>query len=621
MTNSKKNSRDEFIACDWTYDVLPENYYGYSSIMQSLEKSAKEKLESGLEEQSIILNLLSRCASMRMAPSSLNEPFKPYFQAYQAGRRSALPEDINSDELAFFEEILDDVTEPWLKSRLADLLWLCNTPKNPKHAKTAIDLYISHVIDSDTWHRDVNDCWERAARLCMQLRDYDRLDGIKNQLFSSFQLEHSNSKFMTLWIANLMDKLNIDSDFKEDIALALFNSGNVLLDLGDFNSARYYFELSSKKYNPYNDEKGWLDSLVALADCFEREADSRASGSNMVANSFYENAIQAYRRIPTKHRDDYHVSDKVSEVRKKLAESGKASLDEMGLFKIPGVDLSDTIEASRAHVAGKQSLEEGLMYFVGLYSGPKYNTLQSSAQESMQDSIIGSLFGSTQMNGDGRVVGKTPSMNLNAGEDDPNNQAVLNRQIQQQFGIETQLVVEGQIFPALQQLLMEHRISKELLKALCHHSSIVPEDRECLLGHALWLGFEYDFGSSIHLLCPQVEHIVRIKLKEAGAHTSNIDPEGIENEKGLSTIMELPEAIEVFGEDLCFELKSIFTNSFGANLRNEVAHGLLNDSSSSSISTIYAWWMVLRLVVHSLIGANGSKVEEESSKSSCISDA
>ena len=592
--------RDEFVALNWNYDDATESHYGYSSVMQRLDESARQKSESGLEEQERILNLLSRAASMMLVSSSLNEPFKPYFQNFQAGRRSALPDDFTQEELVFFEEILRDVNEPWLRARLADLLWLCKTPKNPDHAKIAIDSYISHSIEPDTWHRDVNDCWERAARLCMQLRDFDRLGEIKNQLFSAFKLEYSNSKFMTLWIADLMDKLNIDTDFKEDVALALFKGGQTLQELGDYNSARSYFDLSSKKFKQSGDEKACLDSLVALAECFEQEADSRSAGSNMIANSLYENAIQAYRRIPAKHREDYIVGEKISKIRKKISETGEAALGEMGVIKTPGVDLTDTITASMDHVSGKHTLEEALIYFVGLYSGPKYSTLQTSAKESMQNSIVGSLFGSTHMGGDGRVVGKTPPMNLNAGEDDPDNQAVLNRQIQQQFGIETQLVVEGQILPALRQVLMEHRVTKELLIALCHHSPIVPEDRESLLGHAFWLGFEHDFGSAIHLLCPQVEHIVRMQLKGAGAHTSNIDRYGIENENGLSTLMDMPEAIQVFGEDLCFEVKSIFTDSLGSNLRNEVAHGLLNDVSSSSISTIYAWWMVLRLVVHSL---------------------
>jgi len=617
MTISNETfSRDDFLACNWAYEVLPEKHYGYSSIMQSLDKCSKKKTESGLEEQSRVLSVLSRAASMMISPDSLNEPFKPYFQDYQAGRRSPIPEDFTSEELHFFTEILHDITEPWLKARLADLLWLCKKPKDPDHAKSAIDIYTSHELNSETWHRGVNECWERGARLAMQLRDFERIEMIKNALFSSFNCKHADSKFMSLWVARLMDKLNIDSGFREDIASILFKNANELLSLEDFHSARSYFELASKKFKQSDDEKGWLDSLALFATCFEQEADSRSSGSHMVANSFYENAIQAYRRIPTKHRDDYNVSDKINGIRKKITVSGKESLGEMGLIKTPGIDISDTIEAAKSHVSGKASFEEGLMFFAGLSSGPNVGSLQSSAQETLQSSIISSMFGSTHMSADGRVVGKTPPMNLNASEDDANNQAVLNRQIQQHFGIEIQLTVEGKILPALRQLVLEHRVTKELLKDLCKHSPLVPDNREHLLGYALWLGFEHEFGSAIHLLCPQIEHIVRVKLKEAGAHTSNIDRDGIENENGLSTLLELPEANEVFGADLSFELRSIFTDSLGSNLRNEVAHGLLDDNSSFSVSTIYAWWMVIRLLVHSIIINNNSASEGANDPSS-----
>lgn len=613
MTNSLvEYTRENFIACEWRYDVLPEEHYGYSSVMQSLQKRAKEKSESGQEEQAKILELLGRSVSMMLNPNSLSEPFKPHYQDYQAGRRSTLPEDFTKDELAFFEDILDDINEPWLKARLSDLLWLCKKPKNPGHAKIAIESYIIHPIDPDAWHRDIKNCWERAAVLCKQIRDFDKLNEIKNQLFVAFDIEYPSSKFMALWLADLMDKLKIDSDFREDIAHALYRIGNVLKEEGDFNSARSYFELATKKYQQCDVKQDWLECLVSTADCFEREANSRSGDSNMVANSFYENAIQAYRRIPAKHRDAYEVNNKIKLIRTKITDSGQASLDEMRFVKTPGVDISNIIELSLAHVSGKNSFEEALLYFTGLYPGPEYNKLSTIAKENMKQSLLGSLLGSSHMSGDGRVVAKTPPMNLNSGEDAPANQAVLHRQIQQQFAIEIKLVVEGQILPALRQMLMEHRASKEFLEALCHHAPIVPQDRKCLLGYALWLGFEHDFGNAIHLLCPQVEHIVRIQLKEAGSHTSNIDQEGIENENGLSTLMDLTEATQIFGEDLVFEIKSVFTDVLGFNLRNEVAHGLLDDNSSSTISTIYAWWMILRLVVRSIMVGNAHNNEAQS---------
>jgi hypothetical protein len=63
----------------------------------------------------------------------------------------------------------------------------------------------------------------------------------------------------------------------------------------------------------------------------------------------------------------------------------------------------------------------------------------------------------------------------------------------------------------------------------------------------------------------------------------------------------MQEAVAVFGQDKLFELKALFANSIGPNLRNEVAHGLLTDNAAYSASPVYAWWMLLRMVIHSII--------------------
>lgn len=610
METSLQLTRELFLECNWNYDITPEEHYGYSSVMSYLQKSSKEMLERGKTEHSKTLELLARAASMMLTPSSINEPFKAYYHDFQAGRRSTLPEDFTEDELAFFDEIISDINEPWLKSRLADILWLLKRPRNIEYAKLAITSYISLPIDGATWVCDVNKCWERVTRLCIQIKWLEKLKEIKVNLFSAFCLEYPTDRFMKLWIAELLDNLRIDNDFINEIALSLQKTATNLQNQSDFHSAIQYFELASKKHKQYSNDKGWLVCLIGVAECYQLEADSRSGDSNMVSNSFYEKAIKAYRRIPTKHRNTYGVEDKIRSLREKITATGQASLSEMGMVRTPGIDISDMMKQSIEHVANKQSSEEALMYFTGLFNGADCQELEVNAKKTMQGSFLSSFFGSIQMSSDGRVVAKTPAMNLNADEDNSVNKAVLHRQIQQQFSIEVQLVVEGQILPALRQLLMEHRFTKEFLTAICNHSPIVPQNRDELLGYALWLGFEYEFGAAIYLLCPQVEHIIRTQLKDAGAHTSNLDKEGIENENGLSTLMDLPEAHKLFGDNLTFEIKSVFTDPLGFNLRNEVAHGLLDDNTSSSIHTIYAWWMVLKLVITSIM--NGVSKNNES---------
>jgi hypothetical protein len=78
--------------------------------------------------------------------------------------------------------------------------------------------------------------------------------------------------------------------------------------------------------------------------------------------------------------------------------------------------------------------------------------------------------------------------------------------------------------------------------------------------------------------------------------TTTLDSKGIETENALGSLMDLEETEMVFGEDLAFEIRSLFCDPFGPNLRNEVAHGLLDDGACRSTYSVYAWWFGLKLV-------------------------
>jgi hypothetical protein len=138
------------------------------------------------------------------------------------------------------------------------------------------------------------------------------------------------------------------------------------------------------------------------------------------------------------------------------------------------------------------------------------------------------------------------------------------------YGLEVGLVVQGDIWPALEVLALEHRLRESDFVAIAGRSPIVPKGRERLFGKALFAGYDKDFVSALHLLVPQIEHMVRWHLKAAGIKTTNLDKDGVENENGLNALVELPEVTQIFGEDLSFELKALFCDAFGANLRNEL---------------------------------------------------
>nr|WP_279342576.1 DUF4209 domain-containing protein [Geotalea sp. SG265] len=189
-----------------------------------------------------------------------------------------------------------------------------------------------------------------------------------------------------------------------------------------------------------------------------------------------------------------------------------------------------------------------------------------------------------------------------------------------QHGRELRFLVHGCIWPALEVLRLEHRVTEEAFVTLAANSPIVPPGRAVLFGKALFAGFDNDFITALHVLVPQIENLVRWHLKSRGIKTTNLDTNGIENENGLSTLAELPEMDKVFGEDFTFEVRALFCDSFGPNLRNEVAHGLLTSDSAQSEYSVYAWWFALRIIFRALLNSaqnqvsEGSKEEDEAAQ-------
>lgn len=157
-------------------------------------------------------------------------------------------------------------------------------------------------------------------------------------------------------------------------------------------------------------------------------------------------------------------------------------------------------------------------------------------------------------------------------------------------------VIPGRVVPALETMLAEHRLRLRDFEGICNQSSIVPPQRSRAFAKALFSGYELDFDSAIHRLVPQIENMVRYHLKAAGAVTTVLDKEGIEAEVNLGTLLDKPEALLVFGEDLVFEMQAMFCESRGPNFRHHLAHGLLEDKDFETAFSVYAWCLALRLV-------------------------
>jgi hypothetical protein len=258
------------------------------------------------------------------------------------------------------------------------------------------------------------------------------------------------------------------------------------------------------------------------------------------------------------------------------------------LLHSPKIDITQIVKDAQESVSGKPVFD-ALFTFTNICHEERVVDLYNSARKQTQRHILSSIFGGKIISTDGRVVAKHPSCLENEEE-------FIFGEMTKNYLFSIGLSVRGIISPALEILLLEHRLCEADFIQLSAQSPIVPEGRALLFGKALFRGYDGDFASALHLLVPQIEHMVRTLLKLMNVKTTNLDRNGIENENGLSTLIDLPETKDILGEDLVFKFKALFCSSLGANLRNELAHGLIDEDACYSPYAIYAWWLGLKLV-------------------------
>jgi hypothetical protein len=592
-------SLDDFRASGWKQTLDQAAREGYPTMWQTLSEAARSAIEQRRNNHGKVLWLLADACSMMLSPSSHNEPFKPY--AVFHDRRSVIPDDLPEADITFFAQIVDEIDDNWLKARLADLVWLKGNPRNTAFALKAIDGYRGLPLNVDTWIHGGRDCWPRAISLARMLKAGagDRLEQMEASIIVAFNTATRADGFLGLWLADLLRSNGLGREHRTDVAGKLEALAHEFDREGDLHRAREYFSAAAEWHKAIPDEAKAAEMTVAVAEGWVKEAVARSASDNpshMAAASFYENAIQTYRMIPRAERSTHRVDERIAELRGQLNESGERSIGEMGVIRTPGVDISQLAEKARKSVTGL-SAQEALLAFANLHRGANAEELRSSALERMRQHPLQSLLAATVMSRDGRVIAKRPTMSL-GGEPTESDEVAIRAEMIRNYGVLVSIVVGGDIWPALEVLLLEHRLREGDFIEVARHSPIIPKERAGLFGKALFAGYERDFVTALHLLIPQLEHLVRVHLKQAGAKTTNLDKDGIENENGMSTLMDLPEVEQVFGKDLAFELKSLFCDAFGPNLRNEVAHGLLDADECQSPYAIYAWWLTLRLTVN-----------------------
>lgn len=535
-----------------------------------------------------LAGLLSQIASFSTRPDDWAVPYEPMLNMVEG--RTAAPGDLSQPQLNILMAIAEQLPDPLLRARVCDVLAICETGRQRvRWYEAEVDAVLGATVSGATWGRD-DDTWDRALLVARRLGS--TLD-TKLQALGTLLIEYVLTADPSAFpgsVADLLAKHNFAGGRASHVASRM----REIAAAAPPEVARGYRARAARWHRMAGDfEAAFADQLFLVSSLMsEAEQLDVASDSNAHARSahLYERALKELREIPRRRREEMGVPNLTTELASRIRAAGAATLGTMGVFESDAVDLSDSRRQSVEAVSGREPID-ALMAFVALMPLVSYAKERSNAEELLREHPLQTLFSNIHYSRDGRVIHRSAGQ---GGEPIYGEDPATWRQMIQSYEFRISLAVQGALAPAWIALSNEHRLTVENFVEIMRGSSIVPSDHERLLAQALYYGYDGDFITAAQLLAPQVEHIVRLHLRNAGQQTSTLE-NGVEHEIGLTSLMSRAAVTEIFGEDIAFEIRALLCGPIGPNLRNEFAHGLVNDASVGSAHAFYCWWLVLRL--------------------------
>lgn len=572
-------------AIDARLDASREPYCAYySTALREASAEAEGRSDGELAE---LLRLLGAIAGGRVNRADPTLSYDPFYISEQ---RRPVPQQLADDEVAALRTVAEVTTNIVLKARLLDVLW--HARRDLAACQRAVTAYLdaAEIARGSFTHRV-----EHVARGVGLARGlgwrHQTFVASKARLLALTRSVDANEPrgFFACQMFEIVCDYVSAEEARPFIDSALHRA-NTARAASDFHAAEQYFLVAAKLQQKVGDNAAVSATNVLLGESLVERAEQFA---NQAQPSFMGAVHWMARGIEQLQRQ--HVPrERLTQLRARLAEMQQRSLGEMAVIQLPA-DLVAAMDAEQRHnrelvrqaVTGRRFPEALLRLAQGL---PLCSLaeIRTSLDRMARQAPLQALMARNQLDDRGRteaVIGGA----IGAEQEAAMQARAYAHALQWIWPARADLIAH-----AVNTIYEEHTPRREDLFFVANSSPWVVQDHEEIVVRGLLAGLYHEWMTSAHLLVPQFEASIRSVMERQGVIVANLE-DGVEQDRTLGALLDLPECGALLGGGLVFELRGLLLEKTGFNFRNTLAHGLLTDRECYSVPAVLSWWLMLRL--------------------------
>ncbi|HDR0221809.1 TPA: DUF4209 domain-containing protein [Staphylococcus aureus] len=517
--------------------------------------------------------------------------------SFDDGREWPDIQKFTNDQIKYYEQRLNETNNLFLKVRYSDFLFEHGNKKITKTKYEISKCLLSCLVEILTYYSDDFNYTSVLARLVevsLLMGDREKLEKAIELIYLKMDEFDYNNEYSYVYELSKLIREILKSKHKKIILENHLNKIIIVLEKAiknNFEDKNYYLhrvfceELSQyRKFDLISSERR-SELKKEIGKSYELEAEYQQGRNNkslLVKANFLEKAMEKYMEIGEREK-----SNKMKILVKWTYEEYENS-NEMNLIRIP---IEFPKEAIDKIIEGFISSDVQISLDKIAYSNdliPKITVIEDLVDKLSKEFPLQGLISKGLLN-DGKKVVETTT-------EEDNKTINFNSNYMHHLNINVELLLKA-IFD---KLISEFEISTEDFMQKFNKWELLDNKNVPFIEHGISRFLEKDYLSALHILVPQFESTVRRMFSKAGYSTTSIRKGNTQQEVTFNEFLLRDDVKSTLGNDVHKLIQIVMVEQSGLNLRNEIAHGLIELSNINYTKCILVIYLFLILTRYSI---------------------